>query len=93
MGKDENIGEVRYGIIDRGIFGLRFIVGLVTGVQYTKNDPIYKIEFEDNSYWTDKIADSEVKLIELMAIPTIEFISERHNIKVKFPEENLDSTE
>ena len=41
----ENIGKAKYGIIENGIFGTRIISGIVTGVRYTEDKPIYEISF------------------------------------------------
>lgn len=41
----ENIGTPKYGIIENGIFGTRIISGIVTGVRFTEDKPVYEISF------------------------------------------------
>ncbi len=41
----ENIGKPKYGILENGIFGTRIVSGIVTGVRFTEDKPVYELSF------------------------------------------------
>lgn len=73
-----------YGVVDRGIFGVRVVTGIITGVQFTDNLPLYKIEYKDGSVWTDKVTDNVEKLLELMSVIPLKNIPNLLVLKTKF---------
>jgi hypothetical protein len=38
----KNIGKPRYGIIDSGLFGIRIVSGIITGIRYTEENQFMK---------------------------------------------------
>jgi hypothetical protein len=78
----ENIGKPKYGLIDNKTFGFKIVTGIVSGIRYTESDPIYELSYKNNKWWTNKISDSYVELIEnhlnIKSLSQIEFA---HNIK------------
>jgi len=80
----ENIGQARYGIIDSGIFGFRVISGIITGVQFTEEEPIYEISFGKNKWNTSKIFDNKDTLLSALNITSLERIKETHGLKIKY---------
>lgn len=81
---DSKINTPLYGVVDRGIFGLRIIYGIVIGVQYTSNKPKYCIASDNSSVWTDNVSDSPEGLIELLNIPTPTEIVNKTKLDINF---------
>lgn len=79
-----NIGKARYGLVDVGVFGLRVVSGVVTGIRYTEDKPLYEISFGNNSWWTSDITDNIEELFKLMKIPPLDRVRETHGLKIKF---------
>lgn len=77
-------GKARYGIIDSGIFGFRLISGIVTGIQFTEEDPIYEISFGKNKWNTTKIFDNINDLFLALNIAPLERVKETHGLKIKY---------
>lgn len=77
-------GGARYGIIDSGIFGFRVISGIVTGIQFTEEDPIYELSFGKNRWNTTKIFDNKEDLISALNIASLERVRETHRLKIKY---------
>lgn len=86
MTKFENkfLRSAAYGIVDSGAFGFRIVSGIVTGIRYTENDPVYTIEFGKNRWETKLVALSEEELIKLFKLPSLDRIKETHGLKIKF---------
>lgn len=80
----ENIGKPKYGLLDSGIFGLRIVAGIVTGIQYTEDKPLYQIRFGKDCWWSSKIADSPEELIKFFELASLERIEKTHELKIKF---------
>jgi hypothetical protein len=53
----ENMDKAVYGLVDSGIFGARVVAGVVTGIRYTEERPLYEVSFGKNSWWTPDITD------------------------------------
>jgi hypothetical protein len=81
-----NIGKPRYGIIDNGLFGLRIVSGIVTGIRYTETKPVYEISFGHDKWWTSIIYEKveELAVYEILQLAPPERIKETHNLKIKF---------
>lgn len=54
----DKIGKPMYGIIENGAFGTRIVSGIVTGVRFTEDKPIYELSFGKDSWWTSDISDN-----------------------------------
>lgn len=80
----KNMSKSIYGVVDSGVFGLRIVTGIVTGVQYTKTKPLFKIEYKDGSVWTDKVADNKDDLFKLMNVTPLEEVEKLLDLKIKF---------
>ena len=82
--KNENIGKPKYGLVGNGIFSGRIVAGLVTGVQYTDDKPIYTIQFGNDSWQTSEITDSIEDLLKHLKIESLERVMLTHNLKIKY---------
>lgn len=80
----ENISKPKYGIVDSGLFGARIVAGIVTGVRYTEDLPIYEISFGSTKVNTSKIADSPEEIFKMLNLASLERIKETHGLKIKF---------
>jgi len=61
-----------YSVVDKGIFGLRVISGIIVGIQFTHTNPLYCIGFGDNSVWVSKIAKSKEEFLEMFELPNLD---------------------
>lgn len=73
-----------YGVVDRGIFGVRVVTGIITGVQFTENLPLYKIEYKDGSVWTDKVTTDVNELLQLMQVTPLDSITKLLPLKTNY---------
>ena len=80
----ENIGKPRYGIIDPGLFGVRIVSGIVTGIRYTEDKPVYEISFGKNKWQTSEITDNQDDLFKLLKLATLERVEETHGLTIKY---------
>lgn len=80
----KNIGKPKYGIIENGIFGTRIVSGIVTGIKYTENKPIYNISFGKDSWWTSEITDDIEDIFKRLNLVSLERISETHGLLIKY---------
>jgi len=85
----ENIGKPKYGIIEPGLFGVRIVSGIVTGIRYTETKPMYEISMGKNVWWTSEIADNPEDIFKALKLASLERIMETHELKIKF--ENLNT--
>lgn len=81
---NKNIGKPAYALVDMGVFSKTIISGIVTGVQYTEDEPLYTIAFGKNTWKTDTLFDDQESLVKALNIPTLERVSETHNLKIKY---------
>lgn len=84
--ENKNIGEPKYGVIENGIFGVRIISGIVTGISYTEDKPIYELSFGKNKWQTSEIADNIEEVFRILKLTTLERIRETHGLKTKYNE-------
>ncbi len=80
----ENIGKPTYGVIENGIFGTRIISGMVTGIRYTDDKPVYEISFGKDKWWSSEIANNIEDLFKLLNLAPLERIKETHGLKIKY---------
>lgn len=80
----ENIGKPKYAVIDSGLFGVKIIAGIVTGIRYTENKPVYEISFGKDRWWTSKIAENFEEIMAYFELATLDRIRETHGLKIKF---------
>lgn len=73
-----------YGVIKNGIFGYQIVSGIITGIRYTEEDPVYEISYGSNKWWVSKIADNKEDLFELLNIASLSKIKATHGLKIKF---------
>jgi len=84
MVTNEHIGKPRYGIIDNGLFGTKIVSGIVTGVRYTEDKPMYELSFGKDKWWAADITDDTDHLIKMMNLTTLDRVNETHNLKIKY---------
>ncbi len=82
--ENKNIGQPRYGLIENGIFGTRIVAGIVTGVEYTEDKPIYTLVFGKDLWKTTLIADNVTDLFKLLNLAPLERIKETFTLKIKY---------
>lgn len=82
----ENIGKPKYGIIDWGLFNVRIVAGIVTGVRYTEGKPIYELSFGKDKWQTSEITDKQEDIFKIIKLASLERIKETHGLKIKFEE-------
>ena len=80
----ENIGKPKYGIIENGIFGTRIISGIVTGVRYTEDKPVYEISFGDSKWWTSEITNNTDDILKALKLASLKRVKETHGLKIRY---------
>lgn len=80
----KNIGQPKYGLVDSGIFGVKIVAGIVTGLSFTEDKPVYELSFGKDKWRTSEIADSPEQLLKLMKLAPLERIRETHGLKIKY---------
>lgn len=81
---NENIGKPVYALINSGVFGFSVVSGIVTGVDYTEDKPVYTIKFGKNSWTSPNIAHTSEELISMLKLPSLERIKETHGLIIKY---------
>ena len=81
---DKHLNKPKYGIIDASLFSARIVSGIVTGIRYTEDKPMYELSFGKNSWWTSEIAETPEELFKAFKLPSLERIQETHGLKIKF---------
>ena len=81
---NKNIGKAAYGVVGSGVFSANIVSGIITGVSYTEDKPLYELSFGKNKYTTKDIAHTKEELFELLHIGTLERVSETHGLKIKY---------
>lgn len=82
--ENNNIGKPKYGIIENGVFGTRIVSGIVTGVSYTEEKPIYEISFGKDKWKTSEITESIDDIFKDLKLGKLERIVETHGLKIKY---------
>lgn len=82
--KNDNIDKPVYALINSGVFGFSVVSGIVTGVLYTENEPVYTIQFGKNLWTSSNIAHSPEELIAMLKLPSLERIKETHGLIIKY---------
>lgn len=80
----ENIGKPKYGIINSGLFGVRIISGIVTGIRYTEDKPMYEISFGKDKWWTSEIAETPDEIFHYLKLASLDRIKETHGLQIKY---------
>ncbi len=80
----ENLNKPMYGILDHGMFNVRIVSGLVTGIRYTEDKPVYEISFGKDKWWTSVITDKIEEIPTLLGLASLDRIKETHGLKIKF---------
>ncbi len=80
----EHIGKARYGIINSGLFGVTIASGIVTGVRFTEDKPVYEISFGKDKWQTSEITDSKEDIFKLLNLASLDRIKETHGLKIKY---------
>ena len=74
-----------YGILDNDVFGLRIVMGIVTGVEYTEDAPIYTIAFGKNKWRTSIVTSNKEHLLDLALLtPVLSRVRKVNNLKIKW---------
>lgn len=81
---NKNMSQPRYGIIENGIFGTRIIAGIVTGIRYTEDKPVYELSFGKDKWWTSQIAENKDDLFKELNLASLERVKETHGLKIKY---------
>lgn len=82
--ENTNIGKPKYGIINSGIFGVTIVSGIVTGVSYTEDKPVYELSFGKDKWKTTEITDSLDEVFKALKIVSLDRIKETHGLKIKY---------
>ena len=80
----KNIGKPKYGIVDSGLFGVRIISGMVTGIRYTEDKPMYEISFGRDKWWTSEIADTPEEIFKLLKLAPLDRVEKTHGLQIKY---------
>lgn len=80
----DRISKPIYGIINSGIFGAQIISGIVVGIEYTEEEPIYTIAFGKNSWRTTIVTEDKEELFKLLNIASLDRVKETHNLKIRY---------
>lgn len=60
-----------YGLVDRGTFGIRIVIGVIIGVEFTKDEPRYCLDHMGNKVWTSKVTEDREALLDMMELPKL----------------------
>lgn len=82
--KNDNIGKAKYGIIENGIFGTRIVSGIVTGVSYTEDKPIYELSFGKDKWRTKEITDNINDIFKALKLAKLDRVKETHGLSIKY---------
>ena len=77
-------GKPKYGLIDSGIFGVRIVSGIVTGIRYTEDKPVYELSFGKDKWWTSEITDNIEDIPKMLKLVSLERVKETHGLKIKY---------
>ena len=80
----KNIGMPKYGIIENGIFGTRIVSGIVTGIRYTEDKPVYELSFGKDKWWTSEITDNIEDILKVLNLVSLNRVKETHGLKIKY---------
>ncbi len=80
----ENLNKPKYGILDNGLFGVRIISGIVTGIRYTEDKPVYEISFGKDKWWTTEITDNLEDVFNALKITSLDRVAKTHGLSIKF---------
>ena len=80
----KNIGKAKYGIIDSGLFGVRIVSGIVTGIRYTEDKPVYELSFGKDKWWTSEITDDKSALLTMLKLASLDRVKETYGLKIKY---------
>lgn len=78
------MGQPRYGILENGIFGTRIVSGIVTGIRYTEDKPVYELSFGKDKWWTSEIFENKEQITESLNLTSLERVKETHGLKIKY---------
>ena len=80
----DKMGKPVYGITENGMFGVRIVAGIITGVRFTEEEPVYEISFGKNKWWTSEIAEHFWELEEYFMLADLDRVKETHGLKIKY---------
>jgi hypothetical protein len=84
----KNYGKPRYGLLGNEKFEFRIVSGIVTGIEFTEGEPIFKLSFDKNTYSTSRIFETSQQLIDSLKLPTLNQIDITHNLSIKYDKQN-----
>lgn len=80
----KNIGMPKYGIIENGIFGTRIVSGIVTGIRYAEDKPVYELSFGKDKWWTSEITDNIEDILKVLNLVSLDRVKETYGLKIKY---------
>lgn len=80
----KNIGKPKYGVIQNGVFGTRIVTGIVTGIRFTEDKPVYELSFGKDKWWTSDVTDSKEDLFKLLKLTSLNRVVETNTLKIKY---------
>lgn len=80
----KNIGMPKYGIIENGIFETRIVSGIVTGIRYTEDKPVYELSFGKDKWWTSEITDNIEDILKVLNLVSLDRVKETYGLKIKY---------
>ena len=80
----ENIGKPKYTVVRNGVFGVKISCGIVTGVRFTEDAPLYEVSFGKDKWWTFEIFDSLQDVCSSIGLPSLERVVQTHDLKIKY---------
>lgn len=78
------IGNAVYAIVSNNHFGIKVVSGIVTGVHFTEDKPIYDISFGNDRYQSSEIFFSTDGLIAAFRLLPLEAVEKSHNLQIKY---------
>lgn len=82
--ENKNMGKPMYGIIRTGMSEVKVVSGIVTGVKYTEDKPVYELSFGKNSWSTTEITDNTDDILKALSLTPLDRIKETHGLKIKY---------
>lgn len=81
---DSNIGHACYAVIDSGLFGVRIVSGIITGIRYTADKPLYCIQMGKDMWWSSDIFFNRENVADYIGLADLDRVRESHVLIIKY---------
>lgn len=71
-------------MLENGIYGVKIVTGIVTGIKFTEDKPIYELSNGKDKWQTSEITDNLEDVFKALKIVSLEKLKETVKLKIKF---------